>query len=85
MTFESPGIDDVTTLSDVPTFAGRRLLTPDEVATDRTRESVNIVSGDVPEVERLKEAMESWSKGEVTAQESVTDEKRDELANLGYL
>jgi hypothetical protein len=35
------------------------LLTPDEVATDRTQEPVNIVSGDVPEVERLKEAMES--------------------------
>jgi hypothetical protein len=59
MTFESPGIHDVTTLSGVPTFTGRRLLTPDEVATDRTQEPVNIVSGDVPEVERLKEAMES--------------------------
>lgn len=86
LTWQQPELSDLDDLfSDLPTYIARQFFTPQEIALDRTGESENRVGEDIHATKKLKDEMSEWKERRQKANRQISETKKEELKDLGYL
>jgi arylsulfatase A-like enzyme len=86
LTWQQPGLSDLDDLfSDLPTYIARQFFTPQKIALDRTGESENRVGEDIYATKKLKDEMSEWKGRRQKANRQISETKKEELKDLGYL
>jgi len=87
MNFDKPSIQDINEVrADILSYLGRRFFTPSEVLLERSSEDENIIHSHHDMANRMKNELPEQTDSRMADDESaISDDKREELENLGYL
>lgn len=86
LTWKQPELSDLDDLpSDLPTYIARQFFTPQEIALNRTDGSEERVNKDINPIKKLKYEMNEWKERGQKANRQISETKKEELKDLGYL
>ena len=85
--FDRPSIQDINEIrADLLPYLGRRFFTPPEVLLERSSEDENVIHSHPDMASRMENKLPEQTDGRIGDDGSaISDDKREELENLGYL